>query len=65
MMSRYRIVREDGQLDNIAGQTFSTVDAAYTVLERYYGDLCYSDERGYYRIEADSAAADLADGQPD
>ena len=48
-MSQYRIVRDDGQLDNIAGQAFSTYDAAYAVLERYYGDLCCSDGREYYR----------------
>ena len=64
-MSRYRIVRDDGQLDSIAGQAFPTYDAAYAVLERYYDDLCCSDEREYYRIEEDSGAADLADGQPD
>jgi hypothetical protein len=67
-MTRYRIVRDDGQLDTIAGQTFATYDAAHAVLERYYGDLCCSDEREYYRIEegsatGDSAAEDLADGQ--
>jgi hypothetical protein len=63
-MTRYRIVRDDGQPDTIAGQRFATYDAAYAVLERYYGDLCCSDEREYYSIEEDSAAEDLADGQP-
>ena len=62
-MTRYRIVRDDGQLDTIAGEAFSTYDAAYAVLERYYADLCCSDEREYYSIEEDSAAEDLADGQ--
>jgi len=67
-MTRYRIVRDDGELDTIAGQTFATYDAAHAVLERYYGDLCCSDEREYYRIEegsatGDSATEDLADGQ--
>ncbi len=56
MITRYRIVRDDGQLDCIAGQAFATYDAAYAVLERYYGDLCCSDEREYYRIEEDSTA---------
>jgi hypothetical protein len=74
VITRYRIVRDDGQLDSIAGQAFATYDAAYAVLERYYGDLCCSDEREYYRIEEDStagdsvaqdnAAEDLADGRP-
>ena len=67
-MTRYRIVRDDGQPDSIAGQVFPTYEAAYAVLERYYGDLCCSDEREYYSIEEDSgpgdcAAEDLADGQ--
>jgi hypothetical protein len=35
-MNLYRIVRDDGQLDSIAGQSFATYDAAYAVLERYY-----------------------------
>jgi len=63
-MSRYRIVRDDGQRDTIAGQTFATYDAAYALLERYYGDLCCSDEREYYRIEEESGPEALADGQP-
>lgn len=57
-MTRYRIVRDDGQPDTIAGQSFATYDAAYDVLERYYGDLCCSDEREYYSIEEDSATVD-------
>ena len=67
-MNRYRIVRDDGQLDSIAGQSFATHDAAYAVLERYYGDMCCSDDREYYSVEedsvmVDSAAEDLADAQ--
>ena len=63
-MTRYRIVRDDGQPDTIAGQAFATYDAAYAVLERYYGDLCCSDEREYYSIEEKSGPEALADGQP-
>jgi hypothetical protein len=44
-MSRYRIVRDDGSSDAIAGQVFDSYDAAYVVLERYYDDLCCSDDR--------------------
>lgn len=62
-MTRYRIVRDDGQPDTIAGQTFATYDAAHAVLERYYGDLCCSDERETYTIEEESGAEGLADGQ--
>ncbi len=50
-MTRYRIVRDDGLCDAIAGQVYDTYDAAYAVLERYYADLCCSDDREYYRIE--------------
>jgi hypothetical protein len=65
VMTRYRIVRDDGQSDTIAGQSFARYDAAYAVLERYYGDLCCSDEREYYSIEEESGAEALTDGQPD
>ncbi len=63
-MSRYRIVRDDGSSDAIAGRVFDSYDAAYVVLERYYGDLCCSDERETYRIEEASSAENQADGQP-
>ncbi len=45
-MSRYRIVRDDGSSDAIAGQVFDSYDAAHVVLERYYADLCCSPDRG-------------------
>lgn len=48
----YWIVRDDGGSDGIAGQCFDTYDDAYDVLERYYGDLCCSDDRVFYRIVA-------------
>ncbi len=54
-MTRYRIQRDDGVSDGIAGQLFESYDAAYAVLERYYADLCCSDEREYYRIVVDQA----------
>ncbi|MCS5705314.1 hypothetical protein NZK27_03825 [Synechococcus sp. FGCU-3] len=63
-MPRYRIVRDDGQCDAIAGCWFASYDAAYAVLERYYGDLCCSDEREVYRIEEESGIGARADGQP-
>ncbi|MFM7314977.1 MAG: hypothetical protein ACKO0M_17765 [Cyanobium sp.] len=46
----YVIQRDDGVLDGIAGSEFSTYDEAHAVLERYYADLCCSDERESYRI---------------
>jgi hypothetical protein len=49
-MSSYRICRDDGISDGIAGQVFDSYDAAYEVLERYYADVCCSDDREYYRI---------------
>ena len=51
MSQRYRIVRDDGGRDRIAGSRYASYDDAYAVLERYYGDLCCSDGREYYRIE--------------
>jgi hypothetical protein len=47
----YQILRDDGVQDGIAaGQVFTSYDEAYTVLERYYADLCCSDDREFYRI---------------
>ena len=46
----FKIARDDGLCDGISGLSFSTYDEAYEVLERYYGDLCCSDDRVYYRI---------------
>lgn len=46
----YSIIRDDGIRDGIAGQRFASYDEAYLVLERYYGDLCCSDDRVFYRI---------------
>ena len=56
-MTAYRISRDDGRSDAIAGRSYATYDEAYAVLERYYGDLCCSDEREYYRIVEDPAEA--------
>ena len=44
------IRRDDGISDGIAGKVFDSYDAAYAVLERYYADVCCSDDREYYRI---------------
>jgi hypothetical protein len=30
---------------------FESYDAAYAVVESYYADVCYSDDRECYRIE--------------
>ena len=49
---RYQIVRDDGVRDALAGRCFSSYDAAYDELERYYRDLCCSDDREYYSIVA-------------
>jgi hypothetical protein len=54
-MAPYRICRDDGLSDAIAGRCFASYNEAYAVLERYYGDLCCSDEREYYRIVEDPA----------
>ena len=44
------IRRDDGISDGIAGTVFDSYDAAYAVLERYYAEVCCSDDREYYRI---------------
>ena len=46
----YRIVRDDLQEDKITKLQFSCYDSAYDELERFYGDLCCSDERIEYSI---------------
>jgi hypothetical protein len=40
----HRIIRSDGQQDSLTRQSFSSYDMAYEQLERYYGDLCCSDD---------------------
>jgi hypothetical protein len=49
-VSSYRILRDDGVSDGIAGRRYASYDEAHAELERYYADLCCSDEREYYRI---------------
>ena len=49
----YVLVRDDGGDDAFTRQRFASYNQAYDVLERYYGDLCCSDERVYYRIVSD------------
>ena len=46
----YRSVRDDLQEDKITKLQFSCYDSAYDELERFYGDLCCSDERIEYSI---------------
>lgn len=50
MGDKYQIQRDDGVKDGIAGQVFASYDEAYAVAERYYADICCSDDREYYRI---------------
>ena len=40
----HRIVRSDGQHDVLTRQSFSSYDMAYEQLERYFGNLCSSDD---------------------
>ena len=46
----YRLVRDDHQEDAITKLEFACYDDAYDELERFYGDLCCSDERIEYSI---------------
>lgn len=50
MGDNYQIQRDDGVKDGIAGQVFASYDEAYAVVERYYADICCSDDREFYRI---------------
>ena len=55
-MPCFRIIRDDGLEDAIAGRGFDSYDAAYQVLERYGADLCCSDDREvYWIVEEDGA----------
>ena len=53
-MPSFRILRDDAAGDAITNQAFASYDEAHAVLERYYADLCCSDDRQYYRIEEGS-----------
>ena len=46
----YRIIRDDFQEDSITKLKFTCYDDAYDELERFYCDLCCSDERVEYSI---------------
>ncbi len=46
----YHIVRDDHQEDSITTLKFTSYDEAYDELERFYCDLCCSDERVEYSI---------------
>ena len=51
-MTSHLIRRDDGNSDGLdGGQVFDSYDADYAVVERYYADVCWSDDREYYRIE--------------
>ena len=47
----HRIVRDDGVEDSITRLRFASYDEAYDELERFYGDLCCSDDRIEYAIQ--------------
>jgi hypothetical protein len=52
----YRIRADDGSKDRITEAVYADYNSAYAELERYYADLCCSDDRIYYQIiEIDSA----------
>jgi hypothetical protein len=53
-MGHYRIRRDDGVSDAITRRLYASYDEAHLELERYYADLCCSDDREYYRIESEA-----------
>ena len=52
-----RILRDDGVEDALTSRVFSSYDEAYDVLERFYADLCCSDERIEYSIVSTETVA--------
>ena len=60
----YRIVRDDGLEDGVTRLRFQSYDAAYDELERFYGDLCCSDERIEYSITVVGSAGGDLRGRP-
>ena len=40
----HRIIRSDGQEDNLTRTIFESYDTAYDALDRYYRDFCCSDD---------------------
>ncbi len=59
-MTRYRILRDDGVSDAITKRLYASYNEAHMELERYYADLCCSDDREYYRIEEDANPSPLS-----
>ncbi len=49
-IQRVRIVRDDGIEDSLTRREYSTYDEAYDELERFYSDICCSDDRVEYSI---------------
>ena len=45
-----KVIRDDGVEDDLTRRNFCTYDEAYDELERFYGDLCCSDDRIEYSI---------------
>jgi len=45
-----KVIRDDGVEDELTRRCFSTYDEAYDELERFYADLCCSDDRIEYSI---------------
>ena len=50
----FKIVRIDGEEDDVTSQTFSNYEEAYDLLNKIYGDICCSDadyeDINYYDI---------------
>jgi len=45
-----KVIRDDGVDDDLTRRTFCSYDEAYDELERFYADLCCSDDRVEYSI---------------
>ena len=49
-VQQVRVVRDDGMDDSLTRRVYSNYEEAYDELERFYADLCCSDDRVEYTI---------------
>ena len=55
-----RVVRDDGRQDALTRRRFGDYNEAYDELERFYADVCCSDERIEYSIVTDESTAEVS-----
>jgi len=55
-----RVVRDDGRQDALTRRRFGDYNEAYDELERFYADVCCSDERIEYSIVTGESTAEVS-----